>query len=199
MVEMPNDPKGQLQIQELQNQKKVTTPFWYAMRVIYRKEEKIKQELDALGITSFIPYIVRYEKKRKQVRRIVEPAIHNLIFIHASEQFIQGFKKDRTELQYIVSRVDKSVRKTIVPDDQMEQFMELCAIEDQTLRVESLSTLDLKPGQQIRIVSGPLKGMVGCLKRIQGSRKRRFVISIPGLLSASIAEVSPLDVEKYEE
>ena len=54
---------------------------WFAMRVTYRREMKVKAEMDALGIQAFVP-MRRIMKHGPRLENAMEPAIHNLIFIH---------------------------------------------------------------------------------------------------------------------
>ena len=60
---------------------------WYPMRVTYGREVKVKQALDDLGIENFLP--MHYELVDLgdgNKKRMLVPAIHNLIFIYDSRE-----------------------------------------------------------------------------------------------------------------
>ena len=61
---------------------------WYPMRVTYHRELRIKEQLDALGIDSFVPMHHDLADSFDSPRKILVPAIHNLIFVHASQEGI---------------------------------------------------------------------------------------------------------------
>ena len=66
--------------------------LWFPMRVTYAREMKVKAELDRLGIENFVPMTYRIVESRKQgetePRRVLVPAINNLIFIHSCQERI---------------------------------------------------------------------------------------------------------------
>ena len=68
---------------------------WFAIRVTYNREMKVKRELDSIHIENFLPMkskiIFRGEKKIKEL----VPAIHNLIFLHTTKEQL---KKRHREL-----------------------------------------------------------------------------------------------------
>ena len=95
---------------------------WFAMRVTYRREMKIKAEMDALEVPAFVP-MRRIMQKGSRLRNTLEPAIHNLIFIHATEEKVQALKKSRPELQYMMRKMNGKMEKIVVPEQEMEDFM----------------------------------------------------------------------------
>lgn len=91
------------------------------MRVTYHRELAVKTELDALGIENFVP--MRYEVRQKngERKRVLVPAIHNLIFIHSTQETLTELKNTRRELsplRYIMRRLIGEERSEIivVPD-----------------------------------------------------------------------------------
>ena len=63
---------------------------WFPMRVTYQREMKVKAELDRLGIENFVP--MRYKVVERQndgdteLRRVLVPAINNLIFVRETQE-----------------------------------------------------------------------------------------------------------------
>ena len=80
------------------------------MRVTYRREMKVEAEMDALGVQAFVP-MRRILQKGRRLKTAFEPAIHNLIFIHAPEEKVQALKKTRPELQYMMRQMNGRGKK----------------------------------------------------------------------------------------
>ena len=166
--------------------------FWFAMRVTYRREMKIKAEMDALGVQAFVP-MRRIMQRGPRIKNTLEPAIHNLIFIHATEEKVQALKKTRPELQYMMRKMNGKMEKIIVPERQMDDFMKVCTTSPDFIEIISADEIQFKPGQEVMVVSGPLQGIRGYFQRIEGHRNRRLIVTIPGACAATI-EVNAEDV-----
>lgn len=165
---------------------------WFAMRVTYRREMKVKAEMDALGVQAFVP-MRRIMQQGNRLKNAFEPAIHNLIFICASEEKVQVLKKTRPELQYMMRSMGGRKEKIIVPQRQMEDFMKVCTTSPDFVELISAEDVQFKPGQEVIVVNGPLQGIRGYFQRIEGHRARRLIVSIPGACSATI-EIKAEDV-----
>ena len=168
---------------------------WFAMRVTYRREMKVKAEMDELGVPAFVP-MRRIIQQGRRLKNALEPAIHNLIFIHASEEKVQALKRSRPELQYMMRQMNGKMEKIIVPERQMNDFMKVCTTSPDFIEIVPAEGIRLKPGQEVMVVSGPLQGIRGYFQRIDGHRSRRLIVSIPGACSAAIQvnaeEVTPI-------
>ena len=168
---------------------------WFAMRVTYRREMKVKADMDALGVQAFVP-MRRIMQQGRRLKNTLEPAIHNLIFIYASLEKVQALKKTRPELQYMMRQMNGKTEKIIVPERQMNDFMKVCTTSPDFVEIVSVEGMPFKPGQEVMVVSGPLQGVRGQFQRITGHRARRLVVTIPGACSATIEvkadEVTPV-------
>ena len=158
---------------------------WFAMRVTYRREMKVKAEMDDLGVPAFVP-MRRIIQKGRRLKNSLEPAIHNLIFLRATEEKVQTLKKSRPELQYMMRQMDGKMEKIIVPDRQMDDFMKVCTESPDFVEIVPADGIKFKPGQEVMVVSGPLKGIRGYFQRIEGHRNRRLIVTIPGACAATI-------------
>ena len=158
---------------------------WFAMRVTYRREMKVKAEMDALGVWAFVP-MRRIMQRGSRLKNALEPAIHNLIFIHASEEKVQSLKRSRPELQYMMRKMNGKMEKIIVPDQQMDDFMKVCTTSSDFIEIVPAEHIKFKPGQEVMVVSGPLQGVRGFFQRIEGHRNRRLIVTIPGACAATI-------------
>lgn len=161
-----------------------------AMRATYRREMAAKTALEAKGIESFIPMktVTRPPYMKKTIK---VPVIHNLIFVHATGDEIREAKTCIAYLQYMMDRCGEKEIPVIVPDRQMEAFMQICnSCKDDIEYLSGQDTLLLK-GDKVRIIAGILKGHEGTLVKVPGSRKRRVAVSIDGIIGVTTASILP--------
>lgn len=170
--------------------------YWFAMRATFNRNMQAREALAEKRIETFIPM----QAVRKNIggrSKIVEaPVIRNIIFVRAEPDTVQQVKAGLPYLQYMISRIDGS--KIIVPDAQMSDFIAVCGTCDKRLRYFADGELNLALGQRVRITSGEFAGVEGTLMRIQGTRDKRVVVSVEGIISVSLMSLPPSQVERVE-
>lgn len=169
---------------------------WFAMRVTYSRELRMKEVLEEKGIECFIP--MRYQNKlvRGRKAKILKPVIHNLLFAHATKEEIQEAKKGYDYLQYIINREHQ---KIIVPDAQMQTFIAVAGTYDDQLIWINPEDLNLKKGTRVRITAGDFEGQEGVFVKVKGSRDKRVVIAIKGVIAVAMATLHPSLIEVIKE
>ncbi len=163
---------------------------WYPMRVTYHRELRIKQQLDLLGIDNFIPmrYDLSYSSEVPQ--KIAVPLIHNIIFVHTSQETLTRLKMHKKEfepMKYIMKTSTEGHTEILyVPDRQMNDFIRVASAQD-----ESIIFLDARDssntGRRVRITAGHFKGVEGFIKRIK--KNKYFLIQIDGIAAVAITYV----------
>lgn len=167
---------------------------WYPMRVTYHRETKIKMLLDNLGIENFLPMHYEYvETKNEGKKRLLVPAIHNLIFVHSSQETITHLKMTREEfspMRYMMQRsLSDTPTQTImtVPDRQMDNFIKVASIQDDRVFFLNYDEAQKIRGRRCKIIEGHFAGVEGTIKRI--SKNKRVVVQIEGVAAVAIAFV----------
>lgn len=163
---------------------------WYPMRVTYHRELRIKEQLDTLGIDSFVPMHYDLADSSEGPRKMLVPAIHNLIFVHASQEVLTRLKMHRKEfepMRYMMKpSIDGHTEILYVPDRQMEDFIKVASTQD-----KSIIFLDVRDssnmGRRVRITAGRFKGIEGVIKRIR--KNKYFLIQIDGVAAVAITYV----------
>ena len=163
---------------------------WYPMRVTYHRELRIKEQLDLLGIENFVPMHYDLADSSDGPRKTLVPAIHNLIFVHASQEVLTSLKIHRKEFDPMryMSKTSTDGHKELlyVPDRQMEDFMRVASAQDDTIIF-----LDVRDsanmGRRVRITAGRFKGVEGVIKRIR--KNKYFLIQIDGVAAVAITYV----------
>lgn len=175
-------------------QMKRDTLRWFPMRVTYNRELKVKAELDNCNIDNFIPMQYGIVDTRHGRKRMLVPAIHNLIFVHATQNQLTLLKRTRSRLEPLRYmrrvRTDTQQSEIIwVPDREMENFMAVASKTDDSTFFLGYDDLIGKRGRRVKIIEGPFAGVEGTIERIQ--RNRRVVVRIEGVAAVAITFVPP--------
>lgn len=167
---------------------------WFPMRVTYHRELKIKTLLDKSNIENFIP--MRYElveTKNEGKKRVLMPAIHNLVFVHSTQETLTRLKMTHTEFSPMRYMMKKSLIDSkrseiiIVPDDQMNNFIRVASVQDDRVIFLNYEELNNNTGKRVKIIDGYFAGVEGTIKRI--NRNKRVVVQIEGVAAVAIAFV----------
>ncbi len=123
-------------------------------------------------------------------RKMLEPAIHNLIFVHASQEVLTHLKMHRKEfepMRYMMKpSTDGHTEILHIPDRQMENFMRVASAQDNTIIfLDARDSANM--GRRVRITAGRFKGVEGIIKRIR--KNKYFLIQIDGVAAVAITYV----------
>lgn len=164
--------------------------YWYALRITYSRELALKEFLDRNSIENFIP--MRYEyvtRKEQRIRKLV-PAIHNLVFIHATRKKIDEIKEENAihlPLRYIMDRETR--QPIVVPEVQMRHFIAVAGSYDQQVIYLPPTEYSMQRGDRVRITGGVFEGVEGIFVRVKGDR--RVVVSIQGVMAVATTFIHP--------
>lgn len=168
---------------------------WFPMRVTYGREMKVKGELDRLGIENFVPMTYRVVESRNngdtELRKELVPAINNLIFVRSTQERISGLKRSNEMLEPLRYMMDHTAEEAhvimTVPDRQMENFMRVAKMTDESVMFLDEKSVVGKEGKRVRIMGGAFEGVEGVIRRVK--RCKRVVVEIEGVASVAIAHV----------
>ena len=168
---------------------------WFPMRVTYQREMKVKAELDRLGIENFVP--MRYKVMESQsdgdteLRRVLVPAINNLIFVRSTQERLSELKQTNEVLEPLRYMMDRtaSLEHAImtVADREMVNFMRVASRTDDSVMFLDNETVVGKEGKCVEIMGGAFEGVTGVIRRVK--RCKRVVVEIEGVASVAIAWV----------
>ena len=175
---------------------------WYVMRT-YKQERTAEERLsDSYGMEHFIPKheVLRTRNGRKVL--CLEPVIHNLIFVHATQKQIVHFKQYYyNDLQFVTFKRDGHIAYLTVLAKEMESFITVCLQKVKPVTyytpaqlAQPDGKLDLTQGKRIRVHGGPFDQVEGYFMKVAKKRGRQLVVIIPDLLVVS-AEVEPDFIE----
>lgn len=170
---------------------------WFPVRVTYSRELVLKTYLDEKQIENFIPMHYEYVVKHGQRVRKLVPAIHNLVFIHATRECVDEVKQklsDTVPVRYIMN--PETRRPIVVPDKQMHSFLLVAGNYDKAIVYLMPEELHLLKGAKVRITGGVFEGAIGEFVRIR--HDRRVVVNVEGVMAVATAFVHPSLVEEIK-
>jgi len=161
---------------------------WLVVCVQSNREKKTYERLTALGFEAFLPLqeeIHRWSDRSKKVRRVVVPMV---VFARlASTEYIQVLRLPSVNrFMVCVERV----LLPLIPDSQMERFRFMLDYSEQAVE---MCSEHLQPGEQVKVIKGPLTGLTGELMTMDGKSKVAVRIN---MLGAALVEVPVGFVER---
>ena len=169
---------------------------WFAIRVTYNREMKVKRELDSMHIENFLPMthriVIRGERKIKEL----VPAIHNLIFVYITATKLKSYKATTSlPIRYIMNK--ETHEPIVIPERQMKNFIAVAGnISEQIVYLEP-NLSNFKKGDKVKIIGGVFEGAEGYFMRIKGDR--RVVVCISGIAAVATAFIHPSLVTKIDD
>lgn len=168
---------------------------WYAMRVTYGRELKLKEHLSVLEVNNFVPMQYKETIKLGQRHKKLVPAVHNLIFIQSSREHLDALKKQVDLVTPMRYMIDKATHlPIIIPERQMNDFIAVAGTLDEQLIYMKDVNAGIQKGDRVQIISGKFAGIEGDVLRIK--RDRRVVITINGVVAVATAHIPSLLLEK---
>jgi len=165
---------------------------WYPMRVTYSREMKVKAELDRLEIENSVPMTYRLvDADGENPHRELLPAINNLVFVRSTQERISRLKTSNDVLEPLRYIMDHTAEKPheimTVPDRQMENFMRVATMTDDSVMFLDEKSIVGKEGKRVMIMGGKFEGVEGVIRRVK--RCKRVVVELEGVASVAIAFV----------
>ena len=166
-------------------------PRWYVMRDLKRANAKLLayQVFEERNIEVFTPKKWKLSTvKGKKVRKEV-PYMTDLLFVHDLRENIDPIVEDFTTIQYRWLRGYYQEPMT-VPDTEMERFIRAVNASESPCYYLPEEITPAMLNRKIRIVGGTLDGYEGTLQTVRGSKVKRLLVELPGLLTVGV-EVEP--------
>ena len=139
---------------------------WYVAMVRMHHEKKVAERLASMGIDTFVPVqqkIHQWSDRRKVVNEVLLPM---MVFVHANPQERMEVLTLSTVSRYMVMRGESS--PAVIPDEQMARFRFMLDYSEEAV---CMNSSPLARGEKVRVIKGPLSGLVGELVKDGGKSK----------------------------
>ena len=171
-------------------------PQWFVMRDLKRPNAKIPayKFLVNEGIEVFTPLKRSFNDKKKEWEE--KPLIHGLLFVHETRCKLDPIVKQIPTFQYRYLP-KKRQEPMVVPEADMERFIHAVNATDSPRFYLPDEITPSMCGRKIRIIGGVLNGYEGFLITTRGSKTKRLLVNLQGLLAVGV-EVNPDYIQLLE-
>jgi transcription termination/antitermination protein NusG len=153
-------------------------PLWYCLHTRSRHEEVVFQRLEDKRISSFLPKLEVWSRRKDRRKKIQKALFPGYVFVH--EVLNPYHRLEILKTPGVVRILGNEEGPVAVPDIQIESIQTILGGKS------AVSPFPyLKEGQIVRVVEGPLKGCEGFLLKIKEG-KEKLIISVD-LLQRSVA------------
>ena len=163
------------------NDREARPKRWVAALVQMNCEKKVATKLDKLGIENYVAIQTeehQWSDRKKKINRVVIPMV---VFIRLVKDEEDKFRRLSFILKFITYPGSKELA-TPIPDEQIDKLKFLLHNADAKVSIVE----NLKVGDKVRLVRGPMKGLEGELSYIE-ENKPIVAIRIDGLGYACVS------------
>ncbi len=163
---------------------------WYALWTKSRHEFKAEEALLNKGFEVFLPTIFKQSIRKDRKRYYKAPLFPGYIFIKT--KLYPDIYIDIVRTHGIVNVLGWKEKKA--PSIPKKQIESLKILVDRNIPLENHPFL--KVGSYVKVIKGPLKGVIGIIKGIKS--KRKLIVQIDLLKRAVSCEILAEDVISIE-
>lgn len=162
---------------------------WYALYVHSRAEKRVHALLLERGYDAYLPLVTQMKQWSDRMKKVEEPLFKSYLFVRAD---IRKYY-DVLGLPGIVKFISFENKAVVVPENQINAIKKYC--NDYTEDDATPEEAELHEGQLVKIVGGPMAGLIGRLAQI--NNKKRLVVYIESVghylpINISRAKVEPV-------
>jgi len=150
--------------------------YWHALYVKSRSEKKVLTQLEEEGFVAYLPMITEVRKWSDRKKKIDEPLFKSYVFVFSNErEYIPILS-----VYGVVKFVSFEHKAVIVPENQILAIKKFVSDYEKGEEFKILNNEELKVGQKVRIINGPMKGLTGRLETIRNKRHLIVYIDVVG-------------------
>jgi len=125
---------------------------WYALYTKPRAEFVAEQQLNEVGITTYLPTFQRLRKWSDRKKKIIEPLFRSYIFIYSTEPQ----RSLACEAEAVVRTIFFGGKPSIIPASQIENVKKILSRTNDVNVIEGIVK-----GTLVKIVDGPFADIEG--------------------------------------
>jgi len=166
-------------------------PLWFVMRDLKRTnaKEPAYKLLEGMNMEIFVPMKWQLVTRNRKRVREKTPFIQDLLFVHETRLNLDPVVAKTPTLQYRWMR--NTYRKPMtISDTAMDRFIHAVNSSESPGYYLPEEVTPAMYGNKIRIVGGRLDGYEGNLITTRGSKVKRLLVKLDGLLAVCV-EISP--------
>ena len=150
--------------------------YWHALYVRSRSEKKVLSQLEEQGFVAYLPLVTEVKNWSDRKKKIEEPLFKSYVFVFSNDKDYIPI----LNLYGVVKFVSFERKAVIVPENQILAIKKFVSDYEKGEEFKMLNNEDLKVGQKVRIINGPMKGLTGRLETIRNKRHLIVYIDVVG-------------------
>ncbi len=154
---------------------------WYAIHSKPRQEERALENLQRQGFEAWLPLLTVEKVLRSKLVQVVEPMFSRYLFIRLDTEQT-NWSPIRSTLG-VSKLVSFGNRPAVVADELIEALQQMPEQAPQRL---------IQPGQQVKIVAGPLRGLEGIYQQADGELRAMVLIELLNKQHRIVTEMQDL-------
>lgn len=178
-------------------------PHWYALRTTYNREKKAYDYLIGKHVDAFYPTLTSVKIVNGKRKAVIESRIPNIFFAYGTEKELKKYVYDNINLPYLRfyyryfhNGVQIVKEPLIVPTKQIESLKIICGSDTENMTFVPSCVDKFKKGQEVRVIEGRFKGVIGKVARYHG--QQRVAVVIDGLLTIATAYIPSAFIERIK-
>lgn len=156
---------------------------WYALYVHSRAEKKVYEQLVKRGYEAYLPLVVKMKKWSDRMKKVEEPLFKSYLFVRADIRYYFHV----LDIPGITRFVSFERQAVVVPENQINAIKKYC--NDYTDGDSQPQEIEFHEGQLVRIINGPMAGLIGRLAPIDN--KKRLIVHIE-----SVGQYLPINISR---
>jgi transcriptional antiterminator RfaH len=140
---------------------------WYAIHSKPRQEERALENLERQGFQAWLPMITVEKVRRGKLTQVVEPMFSRYLFIRLDTEQT-NWSPIRSTLG-VSKLVSFGNRPAVINDELIDLLRQMPAREPERL---------FEAGQQVKFVSGPLRGLEGIYQQPDGEVRALVLVDL---------------------
>ena len=150
--------------------------YWHALYVRSRAEKKVLWQLEENGFTAYLPLITQMKQWSDRKKKVEEPLFKSYVFVYSNErEYIPILN-----VYGVIKFVTFERKAVIVPENQTLAIKKFVNDFEKGEEYKMMNNEELKVGQKVRIINGPMKGLTGRLETIRNKRHLIVYIDVVG-------------------
>jgi transcription antitermination factor NusG len=150
--------------------------FWHALYVRSRSEKKVLSQLEENGFQAYLPLVTQVKKWSDRKKKVEEPLFKSYVFVYSNEKEHIPI----LNVYGVIKFVTFEKKAVLVPENQILAIKKFVNEYESGEEYKMQNNADLKEGQMVRIINGPMKGLVGRLDTIRNKRHLIVFIEVVG-------------------
>ena len=141
-----------------------------------QSEKKVLSQLEDHGYKAYLPLVTQMKQWSDRKKKVEEPLFKSYVFVFSNDkEYIPILN-----LYGVIKFVCFEKQAVIVPENQILAIKKFVSEYERGDEFKMLNNEELKVGQMVRIINGPLKGLIGRLETIRNKRHLIVYIDVVG-------------------